>query len=150
MSHIKIRFGDPHDRFGAQIEKTLHDIFRPRPVSPMFACKDCGWVPQMDMYETQDEVVIWAELAGVEKDDLDVEVNSRAVRIFGRRREMPRSPQGTFRLAEIRYGQFERVLYLPCPVDSEVVSSTYTNGFLTIRMAKRDTNITHQIPITDG
>jgi HSP20 family protein len=116
----------------------------------MFACKDCGWVPQMDMYETQDEVVIWAELAGVEKDDLDVEVNSRAVRIFGRRREMPRSPQGTFRLAEIRYGQFERVLYLPCPVDSEVVSSTYTNGFLTIRMAKRDTNITHQIPITDG
>jgi HSP20 family protein len=150
MSHIKIKFGDPHDRFGAQIEKTLQDIFRPRPVNPMFACKDCGWVPQMDMYETQDEVVIWAELAGVDKDNLEVEVNSRAVRIHGLRREMPRSPEGTFRLAEIRYGRFERVLYLPSPVDTDVVSSSYANGLLTLHMAKLETNKTHQIPITDG
>lgn len=150
MSHIKIKFGSPYDRFGAQIEKTIQDIFRPRPVNPMFACKDCSWVPQMDMYEAEDEIVIWAELAGVEKDDLEVEVNSRAVRIHGVRKEMRRTPQGTFRLAEIRYGRFERILYLPSPVDPNVVSSTYANGFLTIHMAKSSSGKTHSIPITDG
>ena len=149
MNYIKINFGDKIDRFGAEIEKTIHDIFRPRPVNPMFACKDCSWVPQMDIYETQDEVFIWAELAGVEKDDLEVEINSKAVRIHGFRKEVPREPAGTYRLAEIRFGKFERVLYLPAPVDTEVVSSVFTNGFLSIRVAKRQLRETHKIPIQD-
>lgn len=150
MNHIKNNFGDEFDRIGSQIEKTIHDFFRPRPVNPMFACKDCSWIPQMDMYETENEVVIWAELAGVEKDDLEVEINSKAVRIFGIRKEMPREPKGTFRLAEIRYGKFERVLYLPSPVDPEVVSSSFSSGLLSIRMAKHEVHRTHKIPISDG
>jgi len=150
MNYIKIKFGDHFDRFGAEIEKTIHDIFRPRPVNPMFACKDCSWVPQMDIYETQEEVFIWAELAGVEKDHLEVEVNSKAVRIHGYRKDTPKVPQGTYRLAEIRYGKFERVLYLPSPVDTEVVSSAFVNGLLSVRMAKLQIHKTHKIPIEDG
>jgi HSP20 family protein len=150
MDYIKIKFGEPFDRFGSNIEKTIQDIFRPRPVNPMFACKDCSWVPQMDIYETEDEVVIWAELAGVEKENLEVEVNAKAVRIFGFRKEIPKAPKGTYRLAEIRYGKFERVLYLPSPVDSEVVSSSFSGGLLTIHMAKLQVHKTHTIPISDG
>ena len=150
MDYTKIKFGGQYDPFGSHIEKTLQDIFRPRPVSPMFACKDCSWVPQMDMYESNEQIVIWAELAGVEKDNLEVEVNNKAVRISGFRKEMPKEPKGTYRLAEIRYGKFERVLYLPAQVDAEVVSSTFSNGLLTIQMAKLQTQKTHKIPIADG
>ena len=149
MNYIKIKFGDQFDRFGAEIEKTIQDIFRPRPVNPMFACKDCSWVPQMDIYETKDEVFIRAELAGVEKENLEVEINSKAIRIFGLRKEMPKEPRGTYRLAEIRYGKFERVLYLPSPVDTEVVSSVFVNGLLSIRVAKLEVHKTHKIPIQD-
>jgi HSP20 family protein len=149
MNYIKINFGDQLDRFGAEIEKTIQDIFRPRPVNPMFACKDCSWVPQMDIYETKDEVFIWAELAGVEKQNLEVEINAKAVRIFGVRKEAPKEPSGTYRLAEIRYGKFERVLYLPSPVDTEVVSSAFVNGLLSIRVAKLEVHKTHKIPIED-
>lgn len=149
MNYIKIKFGDQIDRFGSEIEKTINDIFRPRPVNPMFACKDCNWVPQMDIYETKDEVFIWAELAGVEKDNLEVEINSKAVRIHGYRKEIPREPQGTYRLAEIRFGKFERVLYLPSPVDMDVVSSAFVNGLLSIRVAKLQVNQTHRIVIQD-
>jgi HSP20 family protein len=149
MNYVKINFADEFDRFGAEIEKTIQDIFRPRPVNPMFACKDCSWVPQMDIYETKDEVFIWAELAGVEKEHLEVEINSKAVRIFGVRKEIQKEPQGTYRLAEIRYGKFERVLYLPSPVDTEVVSSTFANGLLSIRVAKLEVHKTHKIPIQD-
>jgi HSP20 family protein len=52
-------------------------------------------------------------------------------------------------LAEIRYGKFERVLYLPSPVDTEVVSSAFTNGLLSIRVAKLAVHKTHKIPIQD-
>ena len=150
MEYIKIKFGDQFDRFGSHVEKSIQDIFRPRPVNPMFACKDCSWVPQMDMYETEDEIIIWAELAGVEKDNLQVEVNAKAVRIFGFREEMPKHAKGTYRLAEIRFGKFERVLYLPSPVDTEIVSSSFNNGLLNIHMAKLQVHKTHKIPITDG
>ncbi|MGD8834032.1 MAG: Hsp20/alpha crystallin family protein [Desulfobacteraceae bacterium] len=149
MNYIKIKFGDQIDRLGSEIEKTINDIFRPRPVNPMFACKDCSWVPQMDIYETKDEVFIWAELAGVEKDNLEVEINSKAVRIHGYRKEIPREPQGTYRLAEIRFGRFERVLYLPSPVDMDVVSSVFANGLLSIRVAKIQVDQTHKIVIQD-
>ena len=150
MDYIKIRFGDKFDRFGSNLEKTIQDIFRPRPVNPMFACKDCGWVPQMDIYETEKEVFIWAELAGVDKADLEVEVNSKAVRIHGLRKEAPKASKGAYRLAEIRYGKFERVLYLPSPVDTEVVSSHFANGLLSVRMLKLEIHKTHKIPIADG
>ncbi len=150
MDYIKIKFGDQFDRFGTHIEKAIQDVFRPRPVNPMFACKDCSWIPQMDMFETEDEVVIWAELAGVEKENLQVEVNAKAVRIFGFRQEKPKGTKGTYRLAEIRYGKFERVLYLPSPVDTEVVSSSFNNGLLNIHMAKLQVHKTHKIPIADG
>ena len=63
---------------------------------------------------------------------------------------MPKEPQGAYRLAEIRYGKFERVLYLPSQVDTEVVSSSFTNGLLRIQMAKLQVNKTHKIPIADG
>lgn len=150
MDYIKIRFGNEFDRLGTHLERTLQDIFRPRPINPMFACKDCGWIPQMDMFETEKEVFIWAELAGVDKSDLQVEVNSKAVRISGLRKELPKPSDGAYRLAEIRYGKFERLLYLPFPVDTEVVSSNFSNGFLSIRMLKLDVRETHKIPISDG
>ena len=150
MEYIKIRFGDEFDRIGSQLERTILDIFRPRPVSPMFACKDCGWIPQIDIYETEKEVFIWAELAGVEKDDLEVELNNKAVRISGFRKELPKPSDGAYRLAEIRYGKFERILYLPSPVDTEVVSSSFVNGFLSIRAVKQQAQKSHKVPIADG
>jgi len=150
MDYIKIRFGDEFNRIGSHLERTLQDIFRPRPVNPMFACKDCGWIPQMDIYETEGEVFIWAELAGVNKSDLEVEVNSKAVRIAGIRKELPKPSEGAYRLAEIRYGKFERVLYLPSPVDTEVVATNFIDGFLSIRMPKLKVHETHKIPISDG
>ncbi|MEJ2037911.1 MAG: Hsp20/alpha crystallin family protein [Desulfosarcinaceae bacterium] len=104
----------------------------------------------MDMYETEKEIVVWAELAGIEKEALEVEVNSKAVRIYGIRKELPRDPEGTYRLAEIRYGKFERVLYLPSPVDTTSVSSSFVNGLLTIGMTKLEIHKTHRIPISDG
>lgn len=103
----------------------------------------------MDIYETPDEIIIMGEIAGVRKEDLELEISSKAVRIQGTRAQSPRIDNATYRLAEIQYGKFERILYLPAPIDPEVVSASYANGFLQVRLAKLELEKTYQVPITE-
>jgi HSP20 family protein len=149
MDYIKIRFGNDFDELSSKIEKTFEEMFRPRPVSPMFASSECTWTPPMDIYETPEEIIVLAEISGVDKDKLEVEINDRAIRIKGYRNPIPRIEKSTYRLAEIQYGKFERTLYLPAPIDTEVVSSSYSNGLLQIRLAKIAKKTVHKIPIDD-
>lgn len=150
MDYIKIRFGGSLDKLGSEIEKTIEGMFRPRALNPTFNCSECAWKPQMDIYETPEAIVIIAEIAGVDKNDLDVEINSRAVKIFGKRLGSSPGANSTYRLAEIQYGTFERILYLPVPIDPDNVSAVFTNGFLEIRLAKQPLDKTHKVPILDG
>ena len=147
MEYIKIRFGDDWDRLESGFERTLDSLFRS--VNPMFADCDQPWNPQMDVYETPEEVFITAEIAGVAKEDLDVEINNKAIKISGRRVPAPRAAGASFRLAEIQYGSFERVFYLPTTIDPEVVSATYANGFLQLRLAKALPTRPRRIPISE-
>jgi HSP20 family protein len=62
----------------------------------MFATAECTWTPSMDIYETPEEIIIRAEIAGVDKEDLEVEINSKAVRIYGKRREIHMVDEGKF------------------------------------------------------
>jgi HSP20 family protein len=149
MDYIKIKFGNDFDCLAADLEDSISGMFRPQ-ANAMFRACEYSWNPCMDIYETSQEVIIRAELAGVEKDDLGIEISAKAVKIYGQRKEMTRENRGAYRLAEIQYGRFERVLFLPAPIDPEVASSSYANGFLQIRLAKLPTDITHKIPITDG
>jgi len=147
MEYIKIRFGKDWGQLDSGFERTLDTIFRS--VNPMFADCDQPWNPQMDVYETPEEFFITAEIAGVDKEDLGVEINNKAVKISGRRAPQPRTAGASFRLAEIQYGSFERVLRLPTAIDPEVVSATYTNGFLQLRMAKALSTRPRRIPIAE-
>lgn len=145
---IKIRFTNDFGQIASQLEKTVESIFRS--TRPMFADTEHAWKPQMDIYETPEEIIILAEIAGVDKENLDVEISSKAVKIYGNRTEMPRIENARFRLAEIQYGRFERILFLPSPIDPEIVSASYVNGFLRIRLAKMPLDKTYKITITDG
>ncbi|MFP4308578.1 MAG: Hsp20/alpha crystallin family protein [Desulfococcaceae bacterium] len=147
MDYIKIRFGQDLDQLGNKFERDLEDIFRS--VSPRFTCTECSWTPPMDIYETEDEIVVLAEVAGVDKEDLDIEINSKAIRVGGRRVDRPRQEKATYRLAEIQCGKFERTLFLPSPINTESVSASYTDGMLKIRLAKLPKERTHRISITE-
>ncbi|HJO63477.1 MAG TPA: Hsp20/alpha crystallin family protein [Desulfobacterales bacterium] len=150
MDYIKIRFGDDPDTIESKFEKVIEDIFRPSPINPMFISSECMWSPQMDIYETPDEIVILAEIAGVQKEDLDIEINSKAVKIYGHRYQIPRVENTTYRLAEIQYGKFERILFLPTPIDTDKVSASFLDGLLQIQLLKLRMDITYKIPIIDG
>lgn len=148
MDYIKIRFGSELDQLNAGFERNLEEMFRA--FSPRFTCTECSWTPPMDIFETADHVVIFAEVAGVKKDDLEIEVNSKAVKISGRRTELPRVEKATYRLAEIQCGRFERTLFLPTQINTEEVTATCENGMLRLELAKMPVKKTHNIPISES
>jgi HSP20 family protein len=148
MEYIKIRLLDDFGHIGSKFEKTVEEMFRA--VSPGFTLADRTWKPPMDMNETPEEVIIVAEVPGVDKDDLEVEISSKAVRIKGNRYARHCSGNATYRLAELQYGSFERILFLPAPIDPEIVYAAYQNGLLEIRLAKQPPEKAHKIPIQDG
>lgn len=133
MEYIEIRFGD---NFESQTkdERSFQDMFQS--VNPMFCLSKRVWKPQMDIFETRKEIIIQAEIAGVKKDDIRIDVSHKAVKISGHRKSTQPENPATYRLAEIQYGDFERVLYLPTIINTEKVSAYFSNGFLEITMQK--------------
>ncbi len=147
MEFFKIRFGDNFDELSSRFEKTLEDMLGS--MGPSFMLSERTWRPPMDMYETAEQVVIMAEIGGVEKQDIEVEISSKAVRIQGQRMAPACGPEYTYRLAEIQHGRFERILFLPCPIDPEKVSAATKNGFLEIRLVKRPIDQTYKVSVSD-
>lgn len=149
MDYIKIRFGEDLDELSSRLEKTIEHMFRSS-MGPTFTLSERTWKPQMDIIETPEEIVIVSEIAGVAKEDLEIEINRKAVRIHGNRPERQRFKNATYRLAEIQYGRFERVLFLPVPIDTEKVTASFSNGLLQIRLTKMPREVAHRITISDG
>jgi HSP20 family protein len=146
MEYFKIRFGNDLDELTSKFEKTLEDMLGN--MGPSFRLSERMWRPPMDMYETAAEVVILAEIGGVDKDDLEVEISSKAVRIQGQRSAAAGGEGCTYRLAEIQYGRFERILFLPAPIDPEKVTAASRNGFLEIRLTKRPADQSYKVRIS--
>ena len=145
MAYIKIRFGKNLGQMSSSLQKTIDEMFRR--VNPMLVLPEQTWRPQMDIYETAQEIIIVGEISGVPKEDLEVELDQNAVRIAGKRREPRHVPGMRYHLAEIAYGRFERILLLPVPISPDKVTATYTDGLLRLTMAKRGRDQVHRIPV---
>jgi HSP20 family protein len=147
MDYIKIRLSSNLDEVSKGLRRTIDDIFGA--ANPIFSQLSRTWKPQMDLFETADEIKIVATIAGVDKESMEIEINERAVRISGSRR--PPSPvnEATFFLAEIQYGKFERILFLPKPIDTDRVSASLSAGILQITMVKQRVRKSMKVPIRD-
>ena len=148
MEYIKIRFGKDLARMDSRFQRTIDEMFRQ--ITPMLVMEEQTWRPQMDVYETPKAVVIVAEMSGVDKNDLEVELDQKSVKITGVRREATRVQGMKYHLAEIAYGRFERVLFLPVPINPEEVQASYSNGLLKITMGKQLRDRARQIRIDNA
>jgi HSP20 family protein len=95
------------------------------------------WRPDADTYETATTVEIMVDLAGVEDDDLEVQLFEDVLVVEGRRR-LPSCQEGAvYHAAGIRQGPFRVELALPAAVDAERVEARYDRGLLRITLPKR-------------
>ena len=148
MDYIKIKFARDFDNSSADAERSFEELFHS--MKPLFTLSNQAFQPAVDIYETPDQVIVRIEIAGVAKTDFSVELSRSAVRIRGIRKELTRKADAAYRLAEIQYGPFERILRLPTAVDPEVASTVYKNGFLELYLAKSAKPKVYKIEVTDG
>lgn len=110
-----------------------------------------GWLPAMDVVETDDEIRCTIEVPGVARDDLEVSIQGRRLRIAGEKRSERTEGNGAaHRLFERRYGRFERHLTLPDRVDASRVTARHEDGILTIVLPKSEEARPRQVPIEAG
>ena len=95
------------------------------------------WQPSADVFETEHEVVVRFEVAGVRGDDLRVNVEGTVLRLRGVRRTPPSSAIDRLHQMEISFGPFEREIAIQAVFDSEGVRARLEDGFLEVRIPKR-------------
>ncbi|MCO5220904.1 MAG: Hsp20/alpha crystallin family protein [Thermomicrobiales bacterium] len=140
-----------------RLQQEMEEVFRALlPARPRFPSQTRGaWRPPLEVYETERELVIIAEIAGVSESDLTIIADSEMVTIRGYRTDPQSGTQRRYREIGIPYGEFAADIFLPFPVDLDAVHAEYNNGLLRIELPRvRARTIvpkrTHAPAVADG
>jgi HSP20 family protein len=95
------------------------------------------WAPAVDIYETENELVLKADLPDINEKDLDVRVENNMLSIRGERKFETSVKEDNYLRIERSYGSFSRSFSLPNTVSTDAVRAEYRNGVLTVSLPKR-------------
>lgn len=101
----------------------------------------------IDVYQTDEDIVIKSTIAGVKPEDLDVNINNDMVTIRGERKQEDEVDTENYYYQECYWGPFSRSVILPVEIIAEKAEATMKNGILTIKLPKADTTKTRKIQV---
>lgn len=108
------------------------------------------WVPAMDLIETEDHLVLRADLPGLTEDDVNIEIKDNMLTVSGERKAEHEERKEGFYRVERAFGSFSRSLSLPEGVDADRVSADFDNGVLEVRVPKPEERKPHRVQIGSG
>lgn len=137
---------DPFHNLSAlqeQVNRLFDSKFSPNgDSSPLSA-----WAPSVDVYQTENELVIKADLPGATEKDLDVRVENNMLTIGGERKFEQEVKEENYLQMERSYGSFHRTFSLPNTVDTQAIQAKYTDGVLTVTLPKRAESKPKQVKV---
>ncbi|HET9243838.1 MAG TPA: Hsp20/alpha crystallin family protein [Gaiella sp.] len=95
-----------------------------------------GWVPSLDVWETDSDIVYAFDLPGMDEDKISIEVQEDTLTVTGERDRATQEQGDRFYRFERRTGSFSRAVGLPAGVDESKIQASYTNGVLEVRVQK--------------
>ena len=118
-------------------------------VAPLtFQTPERGFVPAMDIVETEDAFVATADLPGLTKDDIEISLDDGVLSVSGERKVESEEGEGkSFRRVERAFGRFQRAFTLPQGVDLEKVQAGFNDGVLTVTLPKLEAVKSRKITI---
>ncbi len=137
----------PRDFFQS-FQETIDEFFNEFPYPEIFS-KERSFFPKIDISENDKEIVIKADVPGIDEKDLDISISKDAVIIQGEKKYEHEEKQTNYYKKERSYGSFRRVIPLPVQIDESKVEATYKNGVVTLRLPKSLESLkqTKKIPI---
>lgn len=106
------------------------------------------WAPAVDIYETENALVVKADLPDIQEKDIDIRVENNTLTIRGERKFQKEVNEDNYLRVERAYGTFTRSFSLPNTVNTEGIHAEYRNGVLTVNMPKREESKPKQIKIS--
>jgi HSP20 family protein len=97
-----------------------------------------SWAPPVDIYETDNDIVLKAELPGVDPKDVEVRVEDNTLYLKGERKHEKEVKEQNYHRVERSYGSFARSFSLPNSINADKVKAEYKDGLLTLTMPKRE------------
>ena len=107
------------------------------------------WSPAVDIFETENEIMVQAELPGVDRKDLTLNLENNVLTLKGERRFEKETKQENYDRIERSYGAFSRAFSIPAIVDEEKIRADYKEGILKIALPKKEQVKPKQIKIDD-
>ena len=106
------------------------------------------WVPAMDLAETDDHLVLRADLPGLDKDDVKIEIKDGVLTLSGERKAEHEERRDGYHRVERAYGGFSRSLSLPQGIDADQVQADFDKGVLEVRIPKPAERKPHRVQIS--
>jgi HSP20 family protein len=128
-------------RWDRDMERMMGDFFSRRPWWPERWFKTERMeltAPAVDLYEEKDDIVVKAELPGIEKNNIEVNLTDHTLTIKGEKKKEEEIKEKNYYRAERSYGSFVRTLELPRDVHTDKVKATFKNGILEVRLPKTE------------
>jgi HSP20 family protein len=97
-----------------------------------------AWMPAVDIYETADNLVLKAELPGINPEDVEVRVEDNTLYLKGERKFEKEAKEQNLHRVERSYGSFSRTFALPGSIDADKIQAEYKGGILTLTVPKRE------------
>jgi len=129
-------FFDPFVTFRREVDRMFDDLFHGSGQSRSSALSWQGVVPVVDVEENDKEIVVTAELPGLEEKDLEITASADILTIKGEKKAERKENDGNGYYMERRFGSFSRSVRLPYEVKDQDVDAHYEKGVLTIRVPK--------------
>ena len=107
-----------------------------------------AWVPRVDISETDDEIIVRADIPGMKKDDIKVTLADNVLTISGEKKIERDEKKENYHRVERVFGSFSRSFYIPTTVDPNKITAKYNNGVLEVRLPKKEEAKPKEIPIS--
>jgi len=115
---------------------------------PMRRAEEGGeWLPSLDVSETKNDLVIKAELPGMDAKDIDISLNNGFLTIKGEKKHEKEEKDENYHLNERSYGSFTRSVRLPREVQSDKITASFKNGVLRVTLPKSEESKKREIKI---
>ena len=105
------------------------------------------WVPAVDIQETENELIVKADVPDVEMKDIDIRMENGTLTIRGERKFEGKKNEGGWHRVERSYGSFERAFSIPETINVEAAKADYKNGVLTVTLPKKEIAKPRQIKV---
>lgn len=126
-----------------EMERMFDDFFQHRMLTPSWMPRLkfpelSGISPSVDMYEEGDDIVIKAEIPGISREDISIDLADDVISISGEKKSEERTERKDFLRLERNFGTFTRKLRLPVEVRSDAARATFKDGVLEVRLPKSE------------